>query len=133
MRSLALLLLSALFVTACGPKPLVRRVQGTWLIDHYNEWTVASSTGHALDRMGYIAFRKDGSGGKSLSATKPHGSFGSPMAFRWSVTDSVVSIMELGGREVERWLVTSNYPTYMEWVSVNTSKDTVRTLYLMKR
>jgi hypothetical protein len=84
--------------------------------------------------MGYIAFHKDGTGSKSLFPQRPHGSLGTPVTFRYLVSpDSVVTILGPGGREVERWLVTSNQTTYMEWVSVNEARDTVRTMYLMKR
>ena len=134
MRLPLCLLLSLSLFVACKPKPIGKRVPGTWLIDHYDEYTAGHSTGHALDKMGYIAFRKDGTGSKSLSAQKPHGALGTPLTFRYLVSpDSVVSIIGPGGREVERWLVTSNQPTYMEWVSVNEARDTVRTMYLMKR
>ena len=134
MRTL-IALLSALLIFACKPKPLTKRIPGTWLIDHYDEYTAGRSTGHLYDRSGYIFFGKDGTGGKKLSATKPAGSLASPLSFRYLVSnaDSVVSILAPGGREVERWLVTSNQPTYQEWVSVNEARDTVRTMYLMKR
>ncbi len=122
-------------LSACAAKPLTKRVPGRWLIDHYDEYAAGRSTGHLYDRCGYIFFRKDGTGGKKLSTTKPAGSLAVPYTFRYLVSnaDSVISILAPGGREVERWLVTSNQATYQEWVSVNESRDTVRTMYLMKR
>lgn len=134
MRPLAAIVFIS-FLAACSPKPLAKRVPGTWLIDHYDEYTAGRSTGHLYDRCGYIFFGKDGTGGKKLSTTKPAGALTSPLSFRYLVSnaDSVVSILAAGGREVERWLVTSNTSNYQEWVSVNETRDTVRTMYLMKR
>lgn len=135
MRTLCGLFLSGLLFAACSPKPIAKRVPGTWLIDHYDEYTAGRSSGHLYDRCGYIFFQKDGTGGKKLTAGKQHGTLGTPLTFRYLIsnTDSVVSILAPGGREVERWLVSSNQPTYQEWVSVNETRDTVRTMYLMKR
>lgn len=135
MRLPALLLLLSL-LTACSPKPLTKRVPGTWLIDHYDEYTAGRSTGHLYDRAGYIAFRKDGTGAKKLSAQKSAGALASPLTFRYCISnaDSLITIFDAQTcAEVERWLVTSNTPGYQEWVSVNEARDTVRTMYLMKR
>lgn len=135
MRLPTLLLLLCCFA-ACSPKPLSTRVPGTWLIDHYDEYAAGRSTGHLYDRAGYIAFRKDGTGAKKLSAQKPHGALATPLTFRYCVSDadSLITIFDaLSCEEVERWLVTSDQPTYQEWVSVNKARDTVRTMYLMKR
>lgn len=136
MRTVFILFASFFFLAACSPKPLSKRIPGTWLIHHYDEYTAGRSTGHLYDRAGYIAFSKKGTGAKKLSTQRPHGALASPLAFRYTVsnTDSLVTILDArSGEEIERWLVTSNYPTYQEWVSVNESRDTVRTMYLMKR
>lgn len=135
MRFLAAFVLLSI-LAACSPKPLTKRVPGTWLIDHYDEYTAGRSTGHLYDRAGYIAFFKNGTGSKKIVRQNSVGSLASPPSFRYTISnaDSLVIILDArSGEELERWLVTSNYPTYQEWVSVNETQDTVRTMYLMKR
>ena len=131
MRLPAIFLL-LLTLSACS-KPLYKRVPGTWLIDHYDEYTAGRSTGHLMDTAGYIAFFKNQRGTKKFISGRPHGALGRFQTFDWCITDSLVTITSADGQHTELWLITSKYPTYQEWVSVNAARDTVRTMYLMKR
>jgi hypothetical protein len=95
MRALlCLLFLTVFLLAACGEKKLVKRIPGSWYIDHYDEYAAGSSTGHALDTL--------------------------------------VTITDARGGFVEEWLITRQLADYMEWVSVNAARDTVRTMYLKR-
>jgi len=134
MRTLLLLVFLGTFLTACGQKRLAKRVRGTWLIDHYDEWSAARKTGHELDRSGYLYFGANGVGSTRLSPGAPPSLLHRLPSFRYAaVSDSVVEVYDATGATAERWLVTKNYGTYMEWVSVTDTRDTVRTMYLMRR
>ena len=132
MRTLLCLLLTATLLTACGDKKLVKRIPGSWYIDHYDEYAHDRSTGHALDGAGYMSFSKGGTAGRRLLPGKPHGALTPYTGYRWSLQDTLVSITDGQGRFVEEWLITKQLADYMEWVSVNASRDTVRTMYLKK-
>jgi|GEM_PF-2339593 len=134
----ALFLLPGMLLLACASPKLSKRVPGTWFIDHYNEWTADTSTGHALDSTGYLTFHKNGTGEIRLIPGRPHGAFSDyyPSGnadFRWHLRDSFVVITDRAGHTQQEWLVTSNYDIYMAWVSVNSAGDSVRTLYLYKQ
>ena len=135
MRPLLCLLISAFFLlAACSEKKLVKRIPGSWYIDHYDEYSAEkqSTTGHALDGAGYMFFTKHGEARRRLLPVKPHGSLAPYTGYRWSVQDTLISITDGGGRLVEEWLITKQLADYMEWVSVNASRDTVRTMYLKR-
>ncbi len=126
------MLLSA---AACKTPELARRLPGVWYIDHYDEYAQAteSSTGHALDGPGYMYFYKDGRAARIIKADKLHGSLSAyGTEYRWRLQDSLVSVTSGDGIVLEEWLVTKDLTDYMEWVSVNAARDSVRTMYLKK-
>ena len=119
---------------ACATKKLAQRLPGTWYIDHYDEYGQAtnSSTGHELDGAGYMSFSKNGRAGRRLLPDHPHGGLAGFEGYRWQLEDSLVSITDAGGQMVEEWLITKDLTDYMELVSVNKGRDSVRTMYLRK-
>ncbi len=135
MRHLLLLLLPIIsLLAACHTKKLAQRLPGTWYIDHYDEYALAAdqSTGHDLDGAGYMSFSKSGRAGRRLKTNHPHGALTQYAAYSWQLKDSLVSISDAQGRPVEEWYISKDLTDYMEWVSVNGARDSVRTMYLRK-
>ena len=134
-RSVYLLLLILLPAAACKTPKLARRLPGTWYIEHYDEYAAAtdSSTGHALDGAGYMQFYRDGRVARSIRPDRPHGSL-TPYdkTYRWQLADSLVSITGPQGELLEEWFVSKDLTDYLEVVSVNPARDSVRTMYLRK-
>lgn len=131
-RLLPLLLVALLFLSACKTKKLAQRLPGTWYIDHYDEYTADSSTGHNLDGAGYMSFSRKGTAGRRLISGRLHGSLEAFGNGRWRLQDSFLVITDAGGTVQEEWLITKDLTDYMEWVSVNSNHDRVRTMYLKK-
>ena len=135
MRLLLLcFLLAILPLTGCSTKKLAKRLPGTWYIDHYDEYSSAtgSATGHELDGPGYMSFSKKGRVGRTLRSGRPHGTLSEFSGYGWQLKDSLVTVSDAEGRVLEEWLVTKDLTDYMEWVSVNRARDSVRTMYLKK-
>ena len=134
MYRLVLLPLFVVLISACSTKKLAKRLPGTWYIDHYDEYGQAtnSSTGHLLDGAGYMSFTKSGRAGRRLLPNHPHGHLAPFNGYHWQLQDSLVSITDAQDYVVEEWLVTKDLTDYMELVSVNRARDSVRTMYLRK-
>ena len=134
MRSIYCLLITVLLLGGCSTKKLVQRLPGTWYIDHYDEYRVAtnSSTDHLLDGTGYMTFSKSGKANRRLLPGKAHGNLYGFDNYHWTLNDSLISITGANDRVVEEWLVTKDLTDYMELVSVNRARDSVRTMYLRK-
>lgn len=138
MKQTLLLFFLILLLGSCLSPKLSKRLPGTWFIDHYDEWTPDTSTGHALDSTGFLTFLRNGKGYIELIEGRPHGAFSHydarPKApFRWALQDSFVVITDMEGKARQEWMVTSQYDIYMVLVSVNQAKDSVRTLYLYRQ
>jgi hypothetical protein len=79
-----------------------------------------------------MSFTRGGRAGRRLLPDHPHGHLAPFDGCRWVLQDSLVSITDAHGYVVEEWLVTKDLTDYMEWVSVNRARDSVRTMYLRK-
>lgn len=126
--------LLAITLIACGTKKLAKRLPGTWFIEHYDEYSNAtdSSTGHDLDGAGFMSFARSGRISRKLRKEHPHGTLSAFSGYRWQLADSLVSIYDASGRLLEEWFVAKDLTDYVELVSVNTARDSVRTMYLRK-
>jgi hypothetical protein len=127
-------MLAALLLASCSTRKLARRLPGTWYIEHYDEYSSAAdaNTGHELDGPGFVSLYKDGRMGRRLRTGRQHGTLSAFNDYRWQLKDSLISITNAEGRLLEEWLITKDLTDYMEWVSVNTARDSVRTMYLKK-
>ncbi len=135
MRLFCLFISGAILIAGCKTPKLAKRLPGSWYIDHYDEYSKVSdsSTGHTLDGAGYMHFYKDGRAARMIKSAYPHGTLSAYTTdYHWRLQDSLVSITDAKGQVSEEWLVTKDLRDYMEWVSVNAARDSVRTMYLRK-
>ncbi len=123
-----------LLAAACKPPRLAKRLPGTWLVEHYDAYAVAQdrSTGHEYDSAALISFTRGGRTARRSYRGRPHGGLTAYDGYRWKLQDSVLTISTAAGETAERWLVTHDLQYYLELVSVDPGRDTVRTLYLYR-
>ncbi|MCS7018324.1 MAG: hypothetical protein RMJ87_04240 [Cytophagales bacterium] len=107
------------------------RLAGTWSIQKY-EVNTAGQSGFTLSNIGTITFRNNGKGIKNLNYNILGVAKEDKIPFRWTATDTYVTIDSKGSDLAKTWLFIENKKKLQVWKATDGANQ-VQVLELRKQ